>query len=72
LRIGVLGAARIAENGIVTPARLTGARLIAVDARDRSRAEAFAAANGVERVLNSYAEVLDDPRQARPTSPCTR
>lgn len=61
LRIGVLGAARIAENGIVTPARLTGARLVAVAARDRSRAEAFAATHGVERVLDSYADVVADP-----------
>jgi predicted dehydrogenase len=61
LRIGVLGAARIAENGIVTPARLTGARLVAVAARDRNRAETFATQHGVERVLDSYAEVVSDP-----------
>lgn len=61
LRIGVLGAARIAENGIVTPARLTGARLVAVAARDRQRAAAFAATSGVERVVDSYAEVIADP-----------
>ena len=42
LRVGVLGAADIAPNAIVTPAHLTGARLVAVAARDRSRAEAFA------------------------------
>ncbi|MGW7223096.1 hypothetical protein ACWGJD_23660, partial [Streptomyces sp. NPDC054826] len=29
--------------------------------RDRGRAEAFAAAHGVERVLGSYAELLADP-----------
>jgi predicted dehydrogenase len=61
LRLGVLGAARISENAIVTPARLTGARLVAVAARDRRRAEAFATAHGVERVLDSYAEVIADP-----------
>jgi predicted dehydrogenase len=61
LRIGVLGAARIAENGIVIPAHLTGTRLVAVAARDRGRAEAFAAAHGVERVLDSYAQVVADP-----------
>ncbi len=61
VRVGVLGAASIAENGIVTPARLTGTRLVAVAARDRSRAEAFGAAHGVERVLGSYAEVVTDP-----------
>src|SRR5919199_6431100 len=61
LRIGVLGAARIAVNAIVAPAQLTGARLVAVAARDRARADAFAAEHGVERVLGSYADVLADP-----------
>jgi predicted dehydrogenase len=61
LRIGVLGAARIAELSIAGPARVTGHRLVAVAARDRSRAEAFAAEHDVERVLDSYAEVVDDP-----------
>jgi predicted dehydrogenase len=61
LRIGVLGAARIAGRAIAAPARLTGARIVAVAARDRSRAEAFAAAHDVERVLGSYAELLADP-----------
>ncbi|MEV6174026.1 Gfo/Idh/MocA family oxidoreductase [Streptomyces sp. NPDC051954] len=61
LRIGVLGAARIAELSIVGPARATGHRLVAVAARDRGRAEAFAAAHGVERVADSYADLVADP-----------
>ncbi len=61
LRIGVLGAARISESSIVVPARVTGARLVAVAARDRSRAEAFARTHGVERVLDTYADVIADP-----------
>lgn len=61
LRLGVLGAARISETSIVIPSRLTGTRLVAVAARDRDRAEAFAARHGVERVLDSYAEVVADP-----------
>ena len=61
LRVGVLGAATIAENAIVTPAHVTGARLVAVAARDRDRAEAFAETHGVERVLDSYADVVSDP-----------
>jgi predicted dehydrogenase len=61
LRIGVLGAARISVNAIVAPAQLTGARLVAVAARDRGRAETFAAEHGVERVHASYADVLADP-----------
>jgi hypothetical protein len=42
LRIGILGAARITELALIKPAALTGTRLVAVAARDRSRAEAFA------------------------------
>lgn len=61
LRIGVLGAARIAPDSIVTPASLTGTRLVAIASRDRDRAEAFAATHGVERVLDTYAAVINDP-----------
>ena len=61
LKIGILGAARIADDGIVEPSRVLGHRLVAVAARDRSRAEAFAAQRGIERVHETYAEVIDDP-----------
>ena len=61
LRIGILGAARITEVALIGPARTTGDRLVAVAARDRSRAEAFGARHGVERVVGSYAELLADP-----------
>jgi predicted dehydrogenase len=61
LRIGVLGAARIAERAIVGPARATGNRLVAIAARDRGRAAAYAAEHGVERVLGSYADVVTAP-----------
>ena len=61
LRIGILGAARIAELAIVKPAHATGTRLVTVAARDRRRAEAFAAEHGVERATDSYAAVLADP-----------
>lgn len=61
LRIGVLGASRIAEKAIVGPAGELGHRLVAVAARDPRRAEVFAEKFGVERVLGSYAEVIDDP-----------
>ncbi|MGD9573695.1 MAG: Gfo/Idh/MocA family protein [Thermoleophilia bacterium] len=61
LRIGLLGAARISDLALVTPARTTGDRLVAVAARDPQRAAAFAAEHGVERVLDSYAELVADP-----------
>ena len=61
LRIGILGAARIAPLAIIAPARVTGARIVAVAARDHSRAEAFAREHGVERVADSYHAILEDP-----------
>ncbi|HET8988564.1 MAG TPA: Gfo/Idh/MocA family oxidoreductase [Humibacillus sp.] len=61
LRIGILGAARIAPLSIVEPAAATGHRLVAVAARDVARAREFAAEHGVERVHESYAAVIDDP-----------
>ena len=60
LRIGVLGASRIAESAIVGPAAELGHRLVAVAARDQSRAETFAEKYGVERVVASYQDVIDD------------
>jgi predicted dehydrogenase len=61
LRIGILGAARIADEGIVAPARTLGHELVAVAARDRTRAEAFAAERGIARVHDTYADVIADP-----------
>ncbi|MGY4649866.1 Gfo/Idh/MocA family protein [Mycobacterium sp. URHB0021] len=60
LRIGVLGASRIAELAIVGPAHELGHRLVAVAARDPLRARGFAEKHGVERVLASYDEVIND------------
>jgi predicted dehydrogenase len=57
----VLGAARIAELAIVGPAGVTGTRLVAIAARDRARAAAYAAQHGVERALASYADVVAAP-----------
>ncbi|WP_329596666.1 Gfo/Idh/MocA family oxidoreductase [Streptomyces pseudovenezuelae] len=61
LRIGVLGAARISASSLIGPARATGHRVVAVAARDRARADAYAAEHGVERVAGSYAELIADP-----------
>ncbi|MDH6438298.1 putative dehydrogenase [Streptomyces sp. SAI-144] len=61
LRIGILGAARISGASLIGPARATGHRVVAVAARDRSRAEGYAAEHGVERVAGSYSELIADP-----------
>lgn len=61
LRIGILGAARITPDALVAPAALLGHDLVAIAARDRSRAEAFASEHGVAKVHETYQEVIDDP-----------
>src|SRR3979409_465268 len=61
LRIGVLGASRVAELATVSPAAALGHRLVAVAARDRGRAETFARSYGGERVVDSYADRVADP-----------
>lgn len=61
LRIGILGAARIAARAIVQPAQALGHEIVAVAARDRGRAEAYAAEHGIARVHDSYEALLADP-----------
>ncbi|MBX9789328.1 MAG: Gfo/Idh/MocA family oxidoreductase [Pirellulales bacterium] len=64
VRIGILGAARIVPEALLKPAKqLAGTvEVAAVAARDRARAEAFAAKHGIGRVAGSYAELLADPQ----------
>jgi predicted dehydrogenase len=58
----MLGAARIAPAALIRPARaLAGVEVGAVAARDRRRAEAFAARHGVPAVHSSYADLVADP-----------
>lgn len=61
LRIGILGAARIAPSAIVAPAHATGHRLVGIAARDLKRAETFAQQHQIERAYGSYQELIDDP-----------
>jgi predicted dehydrogenase len=61
LRIGVLGAARISDVSLLGPAAELGVRLVAVATRDRTRSEAYASQHGIERVHDSYADVIADP-----------
>jgi predicted dehydrogenase len=61
LRIGVLGAARIAPSAIIFPAHATGHQLVAVGARDKTRAGEFAKQYQIEKAYGSYQEVIDDP-----------
>ncbi|MFF5082788.1 Gfo/Idh/MocA family protein [Actinoplanes sp. NPDC000266] len=61
VRIGILGAARIVEEGIAGPAKALRHEVLAVAARDRKRAEAFAARLGIARVHDTYADLISDP-----------
>jgi predicted dehydrogenase len=62
LRIGTLGAARITPMALVRPAgAVTEAAVVAVAARDRRRAEEFAAKHSIERVHDSYEALIADP-----------
>jgi len=62
LRIGILGAAKIAPTALVKPARRTGrVAVVAVAARDRTRAEEFARKHEIPRVLGNYAQLVSDP-----------
>ena len=62
LRIGVLGAARIAPSALIKPAKDNADVVVAaVAARDGSRARAFAAKHGIARVHESYGALIADP-----------
>jgi len=60
IRIGILGAARIAPRGIVTPANETlGVEVVAIAARDLDRARTFAAQHSIPMALGGYAELIE-------------
>src|SRR5258705_4794042 len=62
LRIGILGAARIAPMALIKPAqRNLEAAVVGVAARDVVRAASFAAKHGIERVYSGYDGLLADP-----------
>jgi len=59
IRIGILGAARIAPRGIVTPANaLLGAEVVAIGARNLERAQNFAAQHSIPIACGSYGELV--------------
>jgi predicted dehydrogenase len=61
LRIGVLGAARIAPGALVKPAQIVpGVDVAAIAARDPARAAAFASKHGVGVVHPTYEDLLAD------------
>ncbi|MGW4325141.1 Gfo/Idh/MocA family protein [Nocardia sp. NPDC004573] len=62
LRIGILGAARIAPAAVVRPARAHPDVVVAaVAARERERGHAFAREHGIEQVFDGYAALVAAP-----------
>ena len=62
LRIGILGAARIAPTALVKPAvSVPSVSVVAVAARSPERAQAFATRHGIARAHAGYEELLADP-----------
>ena len=62
VRIGVLGAARIAPPALIKPAKENSEVVVAaVAARDASRARAFAAKHDIARVHDDYDKLIADP-----------
>jgi predicted dehydrogenase len=62
IRIGILGAARIAPAAMIKPARNDERAVVTtVAARDRARADSYAAKHGIPHVHDSYRALVDDP-----------
>jgi predicted dehydrogenase len=62
VRLGILGAARIAPAALIRPSRqVEGTRVVAVAARDPERARVFARKHGIPRVHPSYEALIGDP-----------
>jgi len=62
LRLGLLGAAAIAPRAIVKPVQVfDDVEIVSMAARDRDRAEAFAARAGIATVHDTYEQVVTDP-----------
>jgi predicted dehydrogenase len=62
VRIGVLGAARIAPSALIRPAASNPeVQVVAVAARDQQRAERFAAEHHLGKAYGGYQQLLADP-----------
>ena len=62
LRIGLLGAARIAPEALTKPAALIdGVEVAAIAAREPARAREFARTHKIPRVLANYDQLIADP-----------
>ena len=63
LRIGILGAARVATYAMISAAReVVGVEVAGVAARDKMRAKAYAQTHGIPEVFADYAELITSPK----------
>ena len=61
MRLGIIGAANIADKAVIEPAKLVDdVQLAGIAARDPARAEALAQRAGIERVYPPYADLIAD------------
>ena len=62
IRIGILGAAKIAPGALIKPVKKRhDCEIACVAARDETRARAYAEANGIARAAGSYEDLITDP-----------
>jgi predicted dehydrogenase len=62
LRIGLLGASRVAVYAMIAAARdVEGVEVVAVAARDLSRAQAYGGQHGIPKVFGDYQALIDSP-----------
>jgi D-xylose 1-dehydrogenase (NADP+, D-xylono-1,5-lactone-forming) len=61
IRWGILGTGGINRRFLGGMARARDARIVAIASRDAARAEAYGAANGIERTFGSYEALLASP-----------
>ncbi|WP_233151435.1 Gfo/Idh/MocA family protein [Mycobacterium lehmannii] len=62
IRLGILGAARIAPLSVIQPAKKNSEVVVsAMAARDSTRAQAFAEKYGIARTHSSYGSLIADP-----------
>lgn len=62
LRIGLVGASRVATYAVIAAAReVPGVDVVAVAARDPERAAAYAQEHGIPRALANYEALFNDP-----------
>ena len=62
MKVGIMGAGRIAETMAKTLKESRGVTCYAIGSRSKEKAERFAAANGVKKAYGSYEELVSDPK----------